>query len=132
MLYKFSPFILSFIILILSSCEKAPINGDLDGQWQVVSVDPKPPAILSERLYYNFSLHVCQLTYYEGYFMSGNLKFDGMVVEIDFPFVESERDVLILHQYGIYDNPVRLTVESLNAKQLILSDAVHRIVLRKF
>lgn len=54
---------------IIFICQKAPINGNLDGQWEVVEVNPHPEVeILDQRLFYNFYRHVCQLTYYGGFF----------------------------------------------------------------
>lgn len=69
----------AFLLLLISfSCQKSPINGDLDGQWQVMDVSPEPmEKPIEQRIYYCFSLHVCQLTYYDGVFTAGNMAFDG-------------------------------------------------------
>ena len=125
------------LILILSvvSCQKAPINGDLDGQWQVMEVTPEAPEIIiPERLYYAFSLQNCQLTYYGGVFTSGILTYnkgeDSFI--IDFPHANSQESIATLEQYGIYSNPVVFKIEFLDKQKLILKDGEVRVVLRKF
>lgn len=121
------------VLLMPTSCEKTPINGDLDGQWQVMSVTPEPTDNpIEERLYYCFSLHVCQLTYYGGVFTSGNLRFDGKTIYLDFPYADSELSIRKLRQYGITENPITFNVEHLDKKSLILRHGDTVVTMRKF
>ena len=127
--------IAALIMLILSGCQKSPINGDLDGQWQVMEVAPKAPEIIvDQRLYMCFSLHTVQLTYYgDGPWTSGNiLKFDDNELVLEFPYADSDRSVALLRQYGIYSNPVTFSIEHLDSKKLILRDGATVVTLRKF
>lgn len=120
-------------IIFFNQCQKAPINGDLDGQWEVIEVNPKPEdTIIEERLFYNFSRHVCQLVYYEGYFLTGNMNFDGDNLWIEFPGKLNEREKKILRQYGIDGNPVVFEIESLNKKRLKMRDGEITVSLIKF
>lgn len=135
-IYKISYLLWVTILLVLlmpTSCEKTPINGDLDGQWQVMSVTPEPTdRPIEERLYYCFSLHVCQLTYYGGVFTSGNLRFDGKTIYLDFPYADSELSIRRLPQYGINENPITFNVEHLDKKSLILRHGDTVVTMRKF
>ncbi len=112
-----------FLILIsamLASCQKSPINGDLDGQWQVMDVQPA------------FYLHTCQLTYYGDYFTTGNFRHADGKLTLDFPHANSQDKKMILRQYGINTNPVSFTVVRLDKKNLILRDGETTVTLRKF
>lgn len=121
------------LLTILSSCQKSPINGDLDGQWQVMDVTPEPAIKpIKDRIYYCFGLHVCQLTYYGSGFMSGNMKYDGKTIYIDFPYAIDFQSKETLRQYGINENPVTFTVAHLDKKSLILKNGDTTVTLRKF
>lgn len=123
--------LLTFIIL--PSCQKSPINGDLDGMWQVMAVTPTPEEdIIHERLYYNFSLHVCMLSYYGGGVTQGNMEFNGSELYLDFPNGTGPLTVLKMHQYGIYSNPVVFKIEYLDKNKLIMRDGDVTVTLRKF
>lgn len=126
----------SIIIMIVSTgCPKRPINGDLDGQWQVMEVTPEAPeTVIDQRLYYCFSLHTTQLAYYgPGPWTSGNiLKYDDRELVLEFPYAKSDTSIAQLKQYGIYHNPVTFTIEYLDKKKLILRDGDVVVTLRKF
>lgn len=126
--------VMSVVLSITSmeSCQKAPINGDLDGQWQVASVTPRPSQIIvNERLYYNFGMHVCMLTYYEGWFLSANMEYDGKTMRLDFPYASSEEDYIILRQYGITENPVAFNLRFEGSHRLVLWNDDTEITLIK-
>lgn len=125
-----------FLMLVAAGgCQKAPINGDLDGQWQVMDVTPEAPeTIIEERLYYCFSLHTVQLSYYgPGPWTSGNiLKFDDDHLVLEFPYADAYISIDKLKQYGIYSNPVSFTIEHLDKNRMTLRDGNVVISLRKF
>lgn len=121
------------VLLMPTSCQKAPINGDLDGQWQVMNVTPEPEdKPIKERIYYCFNLHVCNLTYYGEVFTIGNMQFDGKTLYLDFPYADSELSVRKLRQYGINENPITFNVEHLDKKSLILRHGDTVVTMRKF
>ncbi len=126
--------LMSFLMpLIIFSCQKAPINGDLDGQWQVMSVSPEPvDKPIDERLYYCFYLHTCNLTYYDSMFTAGNMIFNGKTLFLDFPNAGSQLSTRCLRQYGINENPITFTVEHLDKKSLILRHGDTVVTMRKF
>lgn len=135
---KFSRLLFSLLagislLIIPSSCQKSPINGDLDGQWQVMDVTPEPEfKPIKERIYYCFGLHVCQLTYYGNGFMSGNMKYNGSTIYIDFPYAIDSMSNVKLKQYGINENPVTFTVEHLDKKSLIIKNGNTTVTMRRF
>ena len=117
----------------IAGCQKAPINGNLDGQWQITETNPYPSdIIISGKLYYNFSLHICMLTYYDGWFMSGNMVYDGKRLSLEFPYADTEEEMAILKQYGIFSNPVTFEVNFPNKRTLILSNEESTVWLTKF
>lgn len=123
-------------IIGLAGCNKHPVNGDLDGQWQVVNVTPEPSVIIyPERLYMCFSLHVCQLMGSDlGHHDSANMIYneDERTLYLDFPYITTPESLARLAQYGIYSNPVTFDVELLSGNSLILRDGDVRVVLRRF
>lgn len=124
---------MTLMTIHMGSCQKSPINGDLDGQWQVMDVIPAPPdTIIPERLYYCFALHVCQLTKYGGGFTTGNMLYEGNRLWLEFPHAGSIISQQTLKQYGIYSNPVTFTVEHLDKKKLVLRDGDVTVTMRKF
>lgn len=117
------------------SCQKSPINGDLDGQWQVMEVNPEPTGTpVSSRLYYCFYLHVCQLNYYDGTLATGNMDYSGNRITLSFPTVSSDDTAANegLRQYGIGSNPATFKVESLDSRHLVMRDGETTVTLRKF
>lgn len=131
---RFLTIAIAIIMIMIPGCQKAPINGDLDGQWQVMTVEPEAPeTIITERMYYCFSLHTCQLSMYgSGIWASGNIVFNNNLLTLDFPDANSDLNIARLKQYGIYSNPVTFTIEHLDKNKLILRDGEVTISLRKF
>lgn len=125
--------IIAILLLFLTSgCQKSPINGDLDGQWQVMEVSPaNAETPIDARLYYCFYLHVCQLNYYGGTLTTGSMDYSGDHITLSFPDTSGET-AAGLRQYGIPANPVTFTVDRLDSKSLILRSATTTVTLRKF
>lgn len=125
--------IIAILLLFLTSgCQKSPINGDLDGQWQVMEVSPAHAETpIDARLYYCFYLHVCQLNYYGGTLTTGSMDYSGDHITLSFPDT-SEETAAGLRQYGIPANPVTFTVNRLDSKSLILRSATTTVTIRKF
>lgn len=84
-------FILS---LGMNGCGKMPINGDLDGQWQVMEVRNGEEQVVfptGKRFYFNFYLHVCQLGTEDNRpaGLVANMVYEDDVLSLDFPYVKS-------------------------------------------
>ena len=122
-------------IFIAGGCQKSPINGDLDGQWQICEVTPTPQEeIIKRKLYYCFYMHTCQLTSPGYTFIRGNFTYDGNTIMIDFPSYDDEPESTIatMRQYGIYSNPVTFNIKFLDSEKLIIENPDATITLRKF
>lgn len=131
--YNLLPVIL-MILLSLGSCQKEPINGDLDGRWQILEIETEEGAfnVKNQQLYYNFSLHVCNLSYYGGIFTEGNLSYENNIIKIYFPYIETPAGMALLETYGIYSNPVIFRVVYIDKKKLIIQNDESLVILRKF
>ena len=129
-------FILCGILIIImnfNGCTKAPINGNLDGEWEVMDVVPSPPSWDHEtRFFMSFYMHVCQLTIYGYPFTQGNMRYDDNTISLDFPFIKTPEEQLQLMQYGIYSNPVTFNVEFHGKYKMTLYNDESTITLRKF
>lgn len=121
-------------IFFVSSCQKASINGDLDGRWQIMEIERNNEIsnVKDQQLYYSFYLHVCTLTYYGGVFTEANLSYDKNLILLDFPYINTPVGMSDLNNYGIYSNPVEFKVVYLDKKKLIMQNDESLITLRKF
>lgn len=121
-------------VLCLNGCQKSPINGKLDGMWQVMSVVPEPEVKPYEaNIYYNFYMHTVQLSVaVQGVWTSGNMTYDGESLTMDFPYVSNQTHLDRLGQYGIGSNPVTFAVVELTGKRLVLRDGDTVVTMRKF
>lgn len=126
----------SFLLTaLLAACQKSPINGDLDGQWQVMIVEPEPvdpDPMFDTRLYYCFYMHVCQLSIPGGTWIAGNMNYSDNQLSINFPKELNSLELNALSQYGINSNPVVFDIEYLDGKKLVLRNEETVVTLRKF
>ena len=119
-------------LLLFISCSKEPINGNLDGQWEVENVVPLPTSIIiKERLFYNFSLHVCMLSYYGGTLGFASMNYQGDTLTLNFKDEAPDGDLKALPQYGILHNPVTFKVEFTDSHHLILKNSESTVFLVK-
>lgn len=127
-------FATAVMLSIVPGCQKSPINGELDGQWQVMTVEPTAPeTIIHDRMYVCISLHTCQLSVYgSGIWTSGNMSYSDDKLTMEFPNANSPESIARLKQYGIYSNPVTFTVIFPEKNKLILKDKDAVVTLRKF
>ena len=59
-------FVIFIILLTLSACDKAFVNGDLDGMWRLERVTCDGMEFCPERIYYSFQRHIVMFgRYYE-------------------------------------------------------------------
>ena len=125
-----------FATLFLVGCQKAPINGDLDGRWQIVTIEKDKESIdvKDEQLYYNFYLHVCNLSFYGGVLTEGNFIYKDSKIYMEFPYINTQEGRAELESYGIYSNPVEFEIVKLDRKTLIIKEEDDNLVitLRKF
>ena len=140
------------IYLLLStvfSCDKLPMNGDLDGMWQLMFVekDGEVSDVKSRKRYWSFQLHLTQFSRSgdntNTYFAHFKHKNDSLhIYDLCFPsenFTDSddnvmfsESDVHILNHWGIYNLYNKFKVEKLDSDVMILKNDVLKLRFRKF
>lgn len=131
----FLTILLTLCLVSLPACQKSPINGDLDGRWQIMEmdIDGHSEVVKDKQLYYNFSLHVCNLSFYGGSYTDGFFQYDNDSITINFPYIHTEQGMENLLRYGISSNPVVFEVVYLDKNKLILKEGNNNVItLRKF
>lgn len=130
-------FVTIMSLLLFDGCRKAPINGKLDGQWQIMNIEltadgsDASPAI---RSYIDINLHVVNLRNIHQSLIAGSLNYDkdASWLTLDFPY-NAEGDALLrLREWGIYQTPVTFDIVKLDSKQLVLRSPETIITCRRF
>ncbi|MCH5229180.1 MAG: lipocalin-like domain-containing protein [Muribaculaceae bacterium] len=122
------------IVLIIAGCQKAPINGDLDGRWQILTIETEEGVfdVKDRQFYYNFYMHVCNLSVYGGIITEANLLYEDDRIFLNFPYIETPEEYFHLTEFGIYSNPVEFQVLYIDKKGLVMQSEESLITLRKF
>ena len=121
--------LIAFTMIILEGCDKMPINGDLDGQWQVMEIDLVDGNIEKPtQLYYCFSLHTVYLSA-PGSGVGGNMTYDGTTLTLDISDAEKATDLL---PWGINSIVTNFDVVALSSGRMILKSDYAVIQFRKF
>lgn len=143
------PLIILFLSVLLSGCDKLPANGDLDGLWQLMSVQQGGKTVdkKAERLYCSFQLKLFMLgddshpRNYFGYFehSNGTLRFHTFTYRSDYveggktdELMTDEKDIEVIAPWGFYSTDCVFSVVKLNSSELILEHGDTKIVYRKF
>lgn len=137
--------ILTATLLILASgCTKSSINGDLDGQWQVLEVTKGDVSVKfpeGEIYYYNFYLHTFQLTYTgnRSTRMTGNMVYDkeAATLGLELGFVKEGRvDKTLIDRLVYWGFPVSgeavMKIRELTGSRLVMEHGDVTVVCRKF
>lgn len=121
-----------FIVALLSfaSCRKVPVNGQLDGQWQIMTIETVADGTVttpSPRAYIDINLHIMQLCTADesvngGATITGNMAYDkaGATITVDFPYNTAGGNLTSLQLWGIHTNPVTFSIITLDNKELVL------------
>lgn len=118
-------------LCVSAGCRKAPINGDLDGQWQVMTIDfADGTSSQPDRVYYAIYLHTVQLHAVSGSGATGNMTYDrdASTLYFDFPYAAPGT----LKRYGISGSSVKFDILKLTSKILVLQSDEAMITFRKF
>lgn len=135
-------------MLVLTSCDKTPINGPLDGMWQLMSVET-PAGVVdtkAEHAYISFQLHTSQWNHandrlYSAFRHSGDsLFFDRFrhlslhrtAADDDEPVTTDELADGLMDAWGIHTTSARFKVVRLTNEHLTLNRADTTLMLRKF
>ena len=117
------------LILIVSACGKTPINGDLDGRWQIMKIEyASGEEETPERAYYSVALHTINLMQVGVTSQTGNMEYTGDSLFVEMPVSKIE-DLL---PFGMNDTKQRFGVKELPSKHLVLQSDFARLEFRKF
>ena len=117
------------LILIVSACGKTPINGDLDGRWQIMKIEyASGEEETPERAYYSVALHTINLMQVDVTSQTGNMEYTGDSLFVEMPISKIE-DLL---PFGMNGTEQRFGVKELTSKHLILQSDYARLEFRKF
>ncbi len=138
-------FLLTIIIAILTSCcDNVYVNGDLDGMWQLQSVEDREnqTTCYPKDIYYSFQRNLTFISRMNETDTPvryiGNLYYNEEEKEIHinglrkFPHEETVATKEMLQQFYIFETDVRFTIHSLNKKQLTMDYSKYRYTLRKW
>lgn len=136
------------IIILVASCDKLPMNGDLDGMWQMVSEQRGDTLTdrLDDRIYVSYQLHTVQMgtgsasgKFYAQFTHIGDtISYANICygadsrseTDVNEPVDEDEMDVL--QPWGIYSLQPTYHVDRLTKETLILTSDTSTLRFRKF
>ncbi|MCI9608498.1 MAG: lipocalin family protein [Muribaculaceae bacterium] len=124
------PLLLIALAGIAVSCNKGGINGDLDGQWRIETIELLADGTVSEPQgrFINMYLHTVNLTT-GPVIVAGNMTYSGKELTFEFPY---NQDNTSLNDWGIYNWQTTFSVEHLTGKSLVIASDAARITLSKF
>jgi len=117
------------MLSFLSSCQKEPINGKLDGMWQLMKIEYKDkPTVMPDQLYYCIQLHMVQLNGVNKSGGSGTFAHSGDSIHI----VIRERQISDVAPYGMNDTIQHFYIEQLSSQKMTLRSSYASLQFRKF
>lgn len=118
------------LVSIATSCRKMPENGDLDGQWQVTSIEyvADGTVVYPKGIYYCLFRSVVNLTSREHATQSGNLHYQDKKLTLSMPYSTTEK----LAPWGINSTETTFSVKQLSKNKMTLESDYSLIELRKF
>lgn len=140
--------IMTLFVLVLTSCESYHVNGDLDGFWQVKSIEDKQTGNITHckgDIYYSFQRELvlvsCTLSSnptgqmkenYIAYFTHENDTITMTDFRIYLDKDGKQAPLQNLEKFGLYELYNVFYVEKLNNKVLVLNSSKSRITLLKY
>lgn len=124
---KIFTIILLMATWLLPSCDKTPINGDMDGMWQLMMIQYKDLSEKQpEQLYYCIQLHMVQLQ--GAAFCSGTFQHTGDSIQM----VIRQQNIDAVSAYGMNDTIQKFYIEQLSSQKMVLKSSFARLSFRKF
>ncbi|MBP3408823.1 MAG: lipocalin-like domain-containing protein [Bacteroidaceae bacterium] len=140
--------IMTLFALVLTSCESYLVNGDLDGFWQVKSIEDKQTGDITRckgDIYYSFQRELVLVSYtspetptgqskenYIAYFTHENDSIYMTDFRIYLDRNGKQAPLSELEKFGLYELYNTFAVEELNRSSLVLSSEKTRISLKKY
>ena len=119
----------ALLLLMAGACGKMPINGDLDGRWQIMKIEyASGVEEVPERAYYSVALHTINLMKVDVSNQTGNMEYTGDSLFVVMPISKVE-DLL---PFGMNGTEQRFGIKELTSKHLVLQSDYARLEFRKF
>ena len=119
----------ALLLLMAGACGKMPINGDLDGRWQIMKIEyASGEEEVPERAYYSVALHTINLMKVGVSNQTGNMEYTGDSLFVVMPISKVE-DLL---PFGMNGTEQRFGIKELTSKHLVLQSDYARLEFRKF
>lgn len=123
------------VLTLLAGCGKTPINGDLDGRWQLMEVEfhTNRVTVEPEFTYFDVNLHLMQLKKIKGSTDrpgSVNARFEHTDDSLFIRTIQSSKSTV--RKFGLCDTVQHFLVEKLTGKEMILESDSSRLQFRKF
>lgn len=127
--------LIGLVFLFFVGCGKMPINGKLDGRWQLMQVDyhSNGTQVRPAYTYYDFSLHLMQFRKTngtDGTFGYINGRFQQTRDSLCLQMIRQNKS--IARKFGLNDTIQCFSVETLTKKKMILNSDSARLEFRKF
>lgn len=137
-----------FAALLLTACDKMPMNGDLDGMWQLLTEEKADTTlnVKDSRIYISFQLHTVQFDahgtsrqYYATFTHRGDTIAYSTICHAAAYETQTDDNELVtadelpaLSTWGIYSLQPTYTVLRLSSETLVLRSDSSTLRLRKF
>ena len=118
------------LLLLILSCERIFINGELDGMWRLERVESETDIVYPDSIFYSFQRHLVMMGIYsetehpKNYYM-GCFSYDGNNIVMDnfyrYPGMDGVCVPEELENLYIYDVTANFEVENIDNKKLVLS-----------
>lgn len=128
-----------FLLIGISSCDKASINGKLDGRWQLMTIEYEDGSTTEcNRIYYSIQLHLVEISAKRGNggtFIGRFSYKEDEVTMSEFRCRGNEEELAGLKELEIFGINAPLThfqVEKATGEKMILKSNYARLTFRKF
>ena len=118
------------LLLLVLSCERIFINGELDGMWRLERVESEADVVYPDSIFYSFQRHLVMMGIYSETehpknFYMGCFSYDGNNIVMDnfyrYPGMDGVCVPEELENLYIYDVTANFKVENIDNKKLVLS-----------
>ena len=139
--------IILLAVVLAASCESYQINGNLDGFWQVSSIENKQTGEVTHSkgdIYYSFQRELVLISYVSPNIPTGQMKENyvayfthenDVITMTDFRIYIDKKAPQVplskLEKFGLYDTYNRFQIEKLCKNDLVLNTDKVRIVMKK-
>ena len=132
-------YIIASIIMIVSCDIRTSDNGDLDGYWQLRSVDTLATGgscdTRDSLLFWSFQVHLLHVrdnSNTDLYQILMRFNITGNQMTLTNPIIDLREANEIQKHYGIHDMPEKMTITTLNSSKMVLENRVVRLNFRKY